>query len=230
MHGQHGHDHPLRTVLPESMKPSTQLEALAETSCASRLGARCPPSLLRTLSSSACRSMLLSSVVHGFGAHACASNVVAVLFDGFEIHLGSVSSWPALQRGLARIDDHEGPRNRARARCDARVMSSMRPMRDGMRLQEPDVRDRARRARCGPCARGARGPCVTSTPQRLADDAAMLDALVLAAGALVVLHRAEDRWRRTDRPFGLERAVVDGLRILDLALRPRRGWHRARRR
>ena len=54
----------------------------------------------------------------------------------------------------------------------------------------------------------------------LADDAAVLHALVLAAVALVVLHRAEDLGAEQAVPLRLERAVVDGLRLLHLAVRP----------
>src|SRR4029453_721528 len=54
----------------------------------------------------------------------------------------------------------------------------------------------------------------------LAHDAAVLHALVLAAVALVVLHRAEDAGAEQAIPFRLEGAVVDRLRLLHLAVRP----------
>ena len=54
----------------------------------------------------------------------------------------------------------------------------------------------------------------------LADDAAEADALVLAAGALPVLLRAEDLLAEQAVLLGLEGAVVDGLGLLDLAARP----------
>src|SRR5580698_6119494 len=54
----------------------------------------------------------------------------------------------------------------------------------------------------------------------LADDATELHALVLAAQALVVLDRAEDAGAEQAVPLRLEGAVVDGLRLLDLAVRP----------
>ena len=57
----------------------------------------------------------------------------------------------------------------------------------------------------------------------LADDALVLHALVLAAQALVVLGRAEDAGAEQAVTLGLEGAVVDGLGLLDLAERPRRG-------
>ena len=70
----------------------------------------------------------------------------------------------------------------------------------------------------------------------LADDALVLHALVLAAQALVVLDRAKDARAEQAVTLGLERAVVDRLRLLDLAERPgqescpgwraKSGWNR----
>src|SRR6185369_3723721 len=54
----------------------------------------------------------------------------------------------------------------------------------------------------------------------LAGDAAELHALVLAAQALVVLDRSEDAGAEQAVTLRLERAVVDGLRLLDLAVAP----------
>src|SRR5690606_26081133 len=54
----------------------------------------------------------------------------------------------------------------------------------------------------------------------LADDAFVLHPLVLAAQALVVLDRPEDPGAEQAVPLGLERAIVDGLRLLDLAEGP----------
>ncbi|GAA3143700.1 hypothetical protein GCM10017687_70610 [Streptomyces echinatus] len=54
----------------------------------------------------------------------------------------------------------------------------------------------------------------------LTDDALEADALVLAAVALPVPGRTEDLLAEESVLFGLERAVVDGLRLLDLAVAP----------
>src|SRR5690606_19921316 len=54
-----------------------------------------------------------------------------------------------------------------------------------------------------------------------ADDALVLHALVLAAQAFVVLGRAKDTGAEQAVTLGLERPVVDGFRLLDLAERPR---------
>jgi hypothetical protein len=48
----------------------------------------------------------------------------------------------------------------------------------------------------------------------------MLEALVLAAQALIVLDRAEDLGTEQAIPFRLEGPVVDGFRLLDLTERP----------
>ena len=54
----------------------------------------------------------------------------------------------------------------------------------------------------------------------LADNAAILHALVLAAEALVVLDRPEDPRAEQPVTLGLERPVVDRLGLLDLAVGP----------
>src|SRR5215831_8332935 len=54
----------------------------------------------------------------------------------------------------------------------------------------------------------------------LADDAAILHALVLAAQALIVLDRTEDAGAEQAVTLRLEGAVVDRLRLLDLAIGP----------
>src|SRR5246127_544392 len=54
----------------------------------------------------------------------------------------------------------------------------------------------------------------------LADNAAVLHALVLAAQALVILDRPEDAGAEQPIPLRLEGAVVDCLGFLDLAVGP----------
>src|SRR5690606_27234201 len=86
-------------------------------------------------------------------------------------------------------------------------------------LEVPDVRDR----------RGELDVAHALTPHlaaghldatALTDDALVADSLVLAAVALPVPGRAEDLLAEESVPLGLERAVVDGLGLLDLAVRP----------
>ena len=54
----------------------------------------------------------------------------------------------------------------------------------------------------------------------VADDAAMLDALVFAAGTFPVLDGTENAFAEKAALFRLERAVVDGFGILDFTLAP----------
>src|SRR5204863_4889161 len=54
----------------------------------------------------------------------------------------------------------------------------------------------------------------------LADDALVFHALVLAAQAFVILDRTEDARAEQAVTLGLERPVVDRLRLLDLAEGP----------
>src|SRR6185295_2850967 len=60
------------------------------------------------------------------------------------------------------------------------------------------------------------------------DDALVLHALVLAAQALVVLDRPEDARAEQAVTLRLERAVVDRLGLLDLAVGPGKNLLRAR--
>jgi hypothetical protein len=100
------------------------------------------------------------------------------------------------------------------------VMSSTIPMRGRQALQEPDVRDRRGELDVAHALAAHLGERHLDAAL-LADDAAVLQALVLAAQALVVLDRPEDLRAEQAVALGLERAVVDRLRLLDLAVRPR---------
>jgi hypothetical protein len=95
------------------------------------------------------------------------------------------------------------------------------------RLQEPDVRNRrgelnVAHALAPDAAQGDLDAAL------LADDALELHALVLAAKALVVLHGAEDARAEQAVTLGLERTVVDGLGLFDLAIGPAQDLFRAR--
>ena len=86
-------------------------------------------------------------------------------------------------------------------------------------LEEPDVRDRHGQLDVAH-ALAAHARDRHFDAAAIADDVLVLDALVFSAGALVVAHRAEDLLAEQAARLGLERAVVDRLGILDLALRP----------
>jgi len=87
------------------------------------------------------------------------------------------------------------------------------------RLQEPDVRARRRQVDVAHAVAPHLG-LRHFDAALLADHTAVLQALVLAAQALVVLDRAEDLGAEQTIAFRLEGAVVDGLGLLHLAERP----------
>src|SRR6267142_3627157 len=62
----------------------------------------------------------------------------------------------------------------------------------------------------------------------VADDSAVLHALVLAAQAFPVRHRTENFGAEQAVAFRLERAVVDGLRLGDFTVRPGTNFFRTR--
>ena len=160
--------------------------------------------------------MLLQQLVHGLGAHARVE-LVAVLLDGLEIHLVG-QQLAALQRRHARIDDHEGLEIQHALDLAQRHVEHQADARR-QRLQEPDVRDRARELDVAHALAAHLG-LRDFDAALLADHAAMLEALVLAAQALVVLDGSEDLGAEQAVALRLEGAVVDGLRLLDLAERP----------
>ena len=168
---------------------------------------------------------LLEHLEDGLAAHAGRELVVAVLLDELQVALLAEQIAP-LETGLLRIDDD------VRLAVEDLLEILQRDVEhvaDAARqaLQEPDVRDR----------RGERDVAEALTAHLglddldaalLADDPAVLHALVLAAVALVVLHRPEDLRAEQAVPLRLEGAVVDGLGLLHLAVRPLadllRGW------
>src|SRR5207245_1151690 len=89
----------------------------------------------------------------------------------------------------------------------------------GHRLEEPDMDH-------GGCQLDMAHAFATDAAVRdldaaaVADHALVLHAAVLAAGALPVLLRAEDALAKQAVLFGTVGAVVDGLRLLDLAEGP----------
>ena len=94
------------------------------------------------------------------------------------------------------------------------------------RLEEPDVSDRRGKLDVA--------HALAAHPRQrhfhaafLADDALVLHPLVLAAQALIVLDRPEDAGAEQAVALRLEGAVVDGLRLLDLAIGPRQDLLRA---
>ena len=86
-------------------------------------------------------------------------------------------------------------------------------------LEEPDVRDRRGEVDVTHALAAHLLPRHLDAAA-LADDALVADALVLAAVALPVARRPEDALAEEAVALGLERAVVDRLRLRDLTRRP----------
>src|SRR6185295_5529869 len=180
-HRQHGHDHPLGLVarLDEALD---QLEALGQA-LELRLRRRARH-FLAHLAELGGEIDALQQLEHGLGAHARVE-FVAVLLDGLEVHL-VCEQLATLQRRHAWIDDHEGLEVQHALDLAQRHVEHEADAR-GQRLQEPDVRGRARELDVAHALTAHLG-LRDFHAALLADHAAVLQALVLAAQALVVLH------------------------------------------
>ncbi len=89
----------------------------------------------------------------------------------------------------------------------------------GQALQEPDVRHGRREFDMAHALAAHLGQRHFNAAL-LADHAAMLQALVLAAQALVILDRPENLGAKEAIALGLERTIVDRFRLLHFAVRP----------
>ena len=219
-HRQHRHHHPLGLVarLEERLG---QLEALGQ---ALELGlAGGVAHVLADLDHFGLQVERLQQLVHRLGAHA-GVELVAVLLDRLEVHLVG-QQLAALHRRHARIDDHEGLEIQHALDLAQRHVEHQADARRE-RLQEPDVRGRAGQLDVAH-ALAAHLRLRDLDAALLAHHAAVLEPLVLAAQALVVLDRAEDLGAEQAVALGLEGAVVDGLGLAHLAIRP--GAHHLRR-
>src|SRR5690606_29309693 len=160
---------------------------------------------------------LLEHAEDRLGAHAGLERVVADLIEQLGVPLLG-QELAQLQAGLLRVH-HD-----VRLAVEDLLQLLERDVEDvadpaRQRLEEPDVGDR----------RGQRDVAHPLAPDLgldhldaalLADHAAVLHALVLAAVALVVLDRPEDLGAEEPVPLWLEGAVVDGLGLLHLAVGP----------
>jgi hypothetical protein len=159
----------------------------------------------------------LQQLADAFGTHR-GREVVAVLLELREVVvLGQ--QLPTVERRQARVGDDERLEiQHALDVAQRHVEHHAHPRRQA--LQEPDVRDRRREldvAHALAAHLGERDLYATL----LADDATVLEPLVLAAQALVVLHRPEDLRAEEAVALGLEGPVIDRLRLLHFAVRPR---------
>ena len=166
---------------------------------------------------SSLRSIDLQHGADRLGADVGAEGVVAVLVVRVEVLL-LVQELAVLERRQAGLGDHvvlevEDPLEVAQRHVEQQADAARQ------RLQEPDVRHRRGELDMAHALAAHLGEGHLDAAL-LADDAAVLHALVLAAQALVVLDRSEDAGAEQAVTLRLEGAVVDGLRLLDLAVGP----------
>src|SRR5262249_62669 len=160
---------------------------------------------------------VLQEVADRLGAHAGRERVLAELLDRLQVALLG-QQLTALQTGLLRVDDDVRLALHDLLQVLERDVQQVADARR-QRLQEPDVRDRGRQVDVAQALAADLGLDHLDAAL-LADDPAVLHALVLAAVALVVLHWPEDLRAEQAVPFRLERPVVDRLRLLHLTVRP----------
>ena len=210
-------------MLPEWRKASTIFRRLASFLClmsesvSRHLGAQRRLELLEVET--------LEHLADRFGADHGGEGVLAVLVLRLQV-LVFRQQLTVLERGEARLehdvvfevqDALEILQRHVEQKADARRQ----------RLQEPDVGD-------GGGELDMAHALAPDARQRhldralFADDALVLHPLVLAAQALVVLDRPEDAGAEQAVALGLEGAVVDGLRLLDLAVGPGQNLLRGR--
>ena len=160
---------------------------------------------------------LAQQLAHAFGAHRGAEVVTELLDLREVVVLGQQLA--ALERRHARVGHDVGFEVQHALDVAQRHVEHHAQARR-QRLQEPDVGDRARELDVAHALAAHLGERHLDAAL-LADHAAVLEALVLAAQALVILDRTEDLGAEEAVTLGLERAVVDRLRLLHLAVRPR---------
>ena len=213
-HRDHFHDHPLGLVVRvadglDHLQPLGEvldlllavglLDVLAEL-----VGAR------------SCRSSCSSSFLIGLGAH-LGLEVVAVLLAGRAVLLLG-EELLVLQRRLAGVGDDVVLEVDDLLQV-AGLHVQQRAQAAGQGLEEPDVDDRGGQVDVAH-ALAADAAVRHLHAAAVADDALVLGALVLAAGALPVALRAEDALAEQAVLLRAVGAVVDRLGLLDLAEGP----------
>src|SRR5213076_3407018 len=146
--------------------------------------------------------------------------LVAVDVDPLALRLDLVLELVEVGRALLDVDRRDDRRGEVQdllqlARGDVEQVADARRH----SLEEPDVRDGRGEVDVAH-ALAAHLLARDLDAAALADDALVADALVLAAVALPVLGGTEDALAEETVALGLERAVVDRLRLRDLAGRP----------
>ena len=153
------------------------------------------------------------TIAHGFGTHLRDEGIITILVESLAVfNVGE--ELLELERSLARIDDHEVlVVDHALEGAGGHVEQETEATRHA--LEEPNVGDGHREFDVAHAlATNARDGHFDATA--ITDDILVFDALVFAAGALVVAHRAEDLLTEESAWLRLECAVVDRLGVLDL--------------
>ncbi len=208
------HDHPLRTgVRPR--EALGQLEALGEL-LAGLLRAGVLHGLLE-LRDDLTEAALAEQITNCFRTHPGPEGIFAVvLLRVSQLRLGK--QLPFLEGRLAGVGHHvvlvvDHPLKLAGAHVEHQADPA------GHALVEPDVAHRHGQLDVAHALAADPGEGHLHAAA-VADDALVLDALVLAAGALPVAGRTEDPLAEQTAFLGLEGPIVDGFRILDLAPAP----------
>jgi hypothetical protein len=223
-HGDDLEDHPLGSV-PAVLEGVHDLQALGDLLALRFAGG------LAHLAAQVDREVgdaeLAQQLVDRLGAHPDLEVLFAVLIAGV---------------GVLVLAEHLRDVERRRALVDDDVRNAVEHLLDVLQGDVEQVADAARQALQEPDVRDLRGEVDVAEaltphaalndldPTLLADDTAVLHALVLAAEALVVLHRPEDLRAEEAFALRLEGPVVDRLRLLHLAVGPRTDLVRARQR
>ena len=210
--GQNVHDHPLRLVAgdPESVHHFQPLDDPGLLLAGGIL------QLCVELGGEGLQVHVLEQLLHGFGAHAGLEvvlillTVIPVLLLGEDLILG--------QRSLTGVgDDIVGEIQHLFQDPGADVQQQAHP--GGDALEIPDVGNGGGQLDVAHALPADLGPGDFDAAA-VADLALVADLLVLAAVALPILGRPEDTLAVQAVLFGLQSAVVDGLRLLHLAVRP----------
>ncbi len=211
-HRQHVHDHPvgLDARLLEGFHHLQALGVLLDL----QLGAGHVVAELVDLD---VEIHFLQQLLDALGAHQRGELVTELGMLGLEVVLGHDRE--LLQRRHARVHDHVGFEVQHALDVAQRHVEHEAQARR-QRLQEPDVRARRRQVDVTHAVTANLG-LRHFDAALLADHATVLQALVLAAQALVVLDGTEDLGAEQTITLRLERPVVDGFRLLDFAERPR---------
>ena len=156
-------------------------------------------------------------VLHRSSTHPIAEAVFPILFLSFP-ELDFRQQLPARERRVHRVDDDviliiDHPFQLAGRHIEHQPEAARHA------LVEPDVAHRNRQFNVAH-ALAAHAAQRHFNTAAVADHTLVLDPLVLAAGTFPVARRSEDPLAEQAALLGLECAVVDGFRVLDLAAAP----------